>query len=77
MNRDGLAKNFEKFARDWAAIRAGWREDPAQQSGWTHQYVQLFVTAARRGPYLIGHVDAVIYPAFALCLALLALEAFL
>ena len=61
-DRDGLAKNIDKMRADWRSIREGWRFERATQSGWTHEYVQRCVTAARRGPYLVGHVDAVGYP---------------
>ena len=61
-DKDGLAKNLEKFEEDWEAICVGWAEEQAQQDGWTHQYVQRFVTAARRGPYLVGHADSIVWP---------------
>ena len=35
----------------------------------SHAYVNLFVESRRLTPYLIGHIDAVLYPLLAIMLA--------
>jgi hypothetical protein len=64
-NKNGLAKNLEKLQIEWEDMRvlmrphiARWKKAPWNM----HSYVNLFVEARRISPYLVGHVDAVLYP---------------
>ena len=62
---DGAEKNLDKFKKEWAKLvvemEPHWKrflQNPLNP----HSYVNLFVEAARISPYLIGHLDSLLYP---------------
>jgi hypothetical protein len=62
---DGIEKNIDKFKKEWAKLKTEMKphwgrffKSPIDG----HSYVNLFVEARRCSPYLIGHIDAVLYP---------------
>lgn len=61
---DGIEKNIDKMKKEWAKLsvemKPHWKrffKSPFD----THSYVNLFVESRRLCPYLIGHIDAVVY----------------
>jgi len=58
---DGPMKNAQKLFIGWCAIRERWALHSTRRGG-SHAYVDRFVEAARASPYVVGHVDAVLYP---------------
>lgn len=63
---DGIEKNLDKFKKEWAKLslemKPHWKrffKNPLN----LHSYVNLFVESRRISPYLIGHIDSVLYPA--------------
>ena len=63
---DGIEKNLDKFKKEWAKLslemKPHWKrffKNPLN----SHSYVNLFVESRRISPYLIGHIDSVLYPA--------------
>lgn len=63
---DGAEKNLDKFKKEWAKLsvemKPHWKryfQNPFN----LHSYVNLFVETRRSSPYLIGHIDCVLYPA--------------
>ena len=64
-NLDGWRRNLDKFKKEWTRLtiylEPEWerfKESPFDG----HTYVNLFVESRREAPYLIGHIDAVLYP---------------
>jgi hypothetical protein len=62
---DGLEKNLDKFKKEWAKLslemKPHWKrffKNPLN----LHSYVNLFVESRRISPYLIGHIDSILYP---------------
>lgn len=67
INKDGLERNIIKLWEEWKALRDDmgphlkrWIRRPWD----SHAYVNLFVEARRSSAYLVGHIDAVLYPLF-------------
>lgn len=61
---DGIEKNIDKFKKEYAKLKSGMREhwERLKKDKDSHAYVNIFVEAMRISPYLIGHIDAVMYP---------------
>lgn len=62
---DGAAKNWAKFQKEWAKLTAEMRPHWARFCEHPfdgHSYVNLFVESRRISAYLLGHIDAVLYP---------------
>lgn len=64
-NKDGIERNIDKFKKEWAKLAE------AMKPEWSrffkhpfdgHSYINLFVESRRISPYLIGHIDAILYP---------------
>jgi hypothetical protein len=62
---DGAEKNLDKFKKEWAKLslemKPHWKrffQNPFN----VHSYVNLFVESRRISPYLLGHIDSVLYP---------------
>jgi hypothetical protein len=64
-DKDGAARNIDKFKKEWAKLTE------EMKPHWSrffkhpfdgHSYVNVFVESRRISPYLIGHIDAVLYP---------------
>lgn len=58
-NADKLSTEFRLFFQEWREPMPG----PTHRGG---SWVNRFVEAARESPYAIGHVDAFLWPLFAL-----------
>jgi hypothetical protein len=62
---DGWRKNWQKFRLDWHLLSV---EMPPHFKRWAvkpwdmHAYVNLYVESRRAAPYLVGHIDSVLYP---------------
>lgn len=63
---DGLAKNLQLIWRDIKAIVAAIRTTRAEQSGWTHEYMQAWRTACRVGPVAVASLCGIGGPLLAL-----------
>ncbi len=61
---DGFIKNLEKFSSEYKRLRT--EMAPHWSRMWkdkdSHSYVNLFVESRRSSPYLMGHIDAILYP---------------
>lgn len=73
---DGAAKNWQRIAADWRAVRQAWKWEKADQPGWTHEYMQRMRTMCRVGPVLSAHILGILYPAIVvgLCWTIIYLE---
>ena len=65
--KNGLRRDLGKLRYEWLILRrsiephtARWKKRPWD----THAYVNVLVESARLSPYLIGHIDAFVYPLF-------------
>jgi hypothetical protein len=72
-DKDGVARNIDKFKKEWAKLST------EMKPHWSrffkhpfdgHSYVNLFVESRRISPYLIGHIDAVLYPVLLISLSI-------
>lgn len=64
-DKDGLEKNIDKFKKEWAKLSEEMKPHWARFFKHPfdgHSYINLFVESRRISPYLIGHIDAVLYP---------------
>lgn len=64
-DKDGLEKNVEKFTSEWKKLKDAMKPEFVRflKRPWdVHSYVNLLVESRRCSPYLIGHIDAVLYP---------------
>lgn len=64
-DRDGLEKNIHKFGEEWRKVQGALKPNCIRffkRPLDTHTYVNLFVEARRASPYLLGHIDAILYP---------------
>ena len=62
---ESLDTNLRKFRIDWSVLRVEMRSHFERwlKKPWdVHAYVNLYVESRRAAPYLIGHIDSVIYP---------------
>lgn len=55
--------NWNKIRRELADIGEGLRTERADQSGWTHEYMQAWRTICRLGPVTMAHVCGLGLPA--------------
>lgn len=72
---DGWRKNLDKFKKEWVKLTVYLEPDweRFKKSPFdTHSYVNLFVESRRHCPYLIGHIDAVLYPILIVALSYIA-----
>ena len=72
-DKDGVARNIDKFMKEWVKLTE------EMKPHWSrffkhpfdgHSYVNLFVESRRISPYLIGHIDAVLYPVLLISLSI-------
>lgn len=62
---DGAEKNLDKFKKEWAKLSTEMK--PHWQRFFKHpfdghSYINLFVESRRISTYLLGHIDAILYP---------------
>ena len=63
-NQDGIRRNITKLKYEWTVVRPvlkstflDWIFEP-----WNlHHFVDMFVETRRASPYLMGHVDSILY----------------
>jgi hypothetical protein len=75
-DKDGLAKNEEKYRTDFEALKnledgklTDWLKEPWNM----HHYIDMFVESARAAPYLMGHIGGVYLPISVAAMAWFAL----
>jgi hypothetical protein len=62
---DGVDKNIQKAKQEWEKLKNEMKPHWGRffkRPFDTHSYVNLFVESRRISPYLIGHIDAILYP---------------
>lgn len=62
---DGAEKNLDKFKKEWVKLSTEMK--PHWQRFFKHpfdghSYINLFVESRRISAYLLGHIDAILYP---------------
>lgn len=74
---DGVEKNLDKFRKEWSILRLEmkphWKrffQNPFN----VHSYVNLFVESRRISPYLIGHIDSILYPTIVVLIIVLGIK---
>ena len=63
---DGWRRNWRKLQEEWRYTkkRTGEHWERWAKKPWDlHAYVNLYVETRRASPYLMGHIDSVLYPA--------------
>lgn len=72
-DKDGIERNITKLRDEWRKVRDGmgphwrrfWRSFYREPKDIVHAYTNLFVEARRLSPYLLGHIDCILYPLLA------------
>lgn len=74
---DGWRKNLDKLKKEWSVLSTSLKPEWSRfkRSPFDmHSYVNLFVESRRRCPYLIGHIDAILYPVLILTIVYFAIN---
>ena len=76
-NKNGAAKNLEKYKIDLMAIKdmpdghlGDWLKSPLNM----HNFVDMFVETARAAPYLMGHIWSIYFPVSIVAIIVLLLD---
>ena len=63
-DKDGAKRNIDKFKKEWDKVKDVMKPEWQrffQHPFDGHSYINLFVESRRISPYLIGHIDAILY----------------